>query len=110
MALAVATLSGCGALRDFHGANSLPLPGTKGGGPGSYTVQAQMPDVQNLEGNSRVRVDDLTVGTVTKIDVRDGTRWSPWDRRRRPPAGQRDCHARSNQPAGLVACRTGRTQ
>ena len=32
--LAVATLSGCG----FHGANSLKLPGTKGGGPGSGPI------------------------------------------------------------------------
>jgi phospholipid/cholesterol/gamma-HCH transport system substrate-binding protein len=63
--LAVAALSGCG----FHGANSFKLPGTKGGGRGSYTVQAQMPDVQNLEQNSRVRVNDVTVGTVTKIDL-----------------------------------------
>ena len=63
--LAVATLSGCG----FHGANSFKLPGTKGGGPGSYTIQAQMPDVQNLERNSRVRVNDVTVGTVTSIEL-----------------------------------------
>jgi phospholipid/cholesterol/gamma-HCH transport system substrate-binding protein len=63
--LAVAALSGCG----FHGANSIKLPGTKGGGPGSYTIQAQMPDVQNLEQNSRVRVNDVTVGTVTSIEL-----------------------------------------
>jgi phospholipid/cholesterol/gamma-HCH transport system substrate-binding protein len=61
--LAVAALAGC----DFHGANSFKLPGTKGGGPGSYTIQAQMPDVQNLERNSRVRVNDVTIGTVTDI-------------------------------------------
>lgn len=64
-AVVVAMLSGCG----FHGANSFTLPGTKGGGPGSYTIEAQMPDVQNLERNSRVRVDDVTVGTVTNIEV-----------------------------------------
>ncbi|MGA9488742.1 MAG: MCE family protein [Mycobacterium sp.] len=62
-ALAVFALSGC----SFHGANSFKLPGTKGGGPGAYTIQAQMPDVQNLERNSRVRVNDVTVGTVTDI-------------------------------------------
>jgi phospholipid/cholesterol/gamma-HCH transport system substrate-binding protein len=61
--LAVTALSGCA----FHGANSFKLPGTKGGGPGSYTIQAQMPDVQNLERNSRVRVNDVTIGTVTDI-------------------------------------------
>ena len=64
--LAVVGLSGCG----FRGVNSFPLPGTKGGGPGSYTVQAEMPDVQNLERNSRVRVNDVTVGKVTNIELR----------------------------------------
>src|ERR1700733_8699819 len=63
--LVAAALSGCG----FHGANSFKLPGTKGGGAGSYIVQAQMPDVQNLEQNSRVRVNDVTVGTVTNIEL-----------------------------------------
>jgi phospholipid/cholesterol/gamma-HCH transport system substrate-binding protein len=65
VAVVVATMSGC----SFQGANSFPLPGTKGGGPGAYTVSAQMPDVQNLERNSRVRVDDVTVGTVTNIEI-----------------------------------------
>ncbi len=67
--LLAATLSGCGLLRDFHGANSLPLPGTKGGGPGSYTIQAQLPDVQNLKENSRVRINDVTIGNVTKVEL-----------------------------------------
>jgi phospholipid/cholesterol/gamma-HCH transport system substrate-binding protein len=53
---------------DWRGANSLPLPGTQGGGAGSYTVQAQLPDVDNIERNSRVRVGDVTVGNVTKIE------------------------------------------
>jgi phospholipid/cholesterol/gamma-HCH transport system substrate-binding protein len=44
------------------------LPGTKGGGPGHYTIQVQMPDIQNLQQNSRVRVNDVTVGNVTKIE------------------------------------------
>lgn len=68
-ALVAAALSGCGVLRDFHGANSLPLPGTKGGGPGAYTIQAQLPDVQNLKENSRVRVNDVTIGNVTKVEL-----------------------------------------
>jgi phospholipid/cholesterol/gamma-HCH transport system substrate-binding protein len=61
---AASGLSGCG----WRGLNSIPLPGTEGGGPGSYTVQAQMPDVDNIEQNSRVRVADVTVGNVTKIE------------------------------------------
>jgi phospholipid/cholesterol/gamma-HCH transport system substrate-binding protein len=67
-ALTVVVLSGCGTLHNFRGANSLPLPGAKGGGRGSFTVQAQMPDVQNLKQNFRVRVNDVTVGNVTKIE------------------------------------------
>jgi phospholipid/cholesterol/gamma-HCH transport system substrate-binding protein len=55
--------TGCG----WRGANSLPLPGTSGGGLGSYEIQAQLPDVTNIQQNSRVRVGDVTVGNVTKI-------------------------------------------
>jgi phospholipid/cholesterol/gamma-HCH transport system substrate-binding protein len=58
-------LSGCA---EWRGLNTLPLPGTQGKGPGSYVVQAQMPDVNNLQQNSRVRVADVTVGNVTKIE------------------------------------------
>lgn len=58
-----AALSGCA----WNGLNSLPLPGVQGKGSGSYTVQAQMPDVNNLDLNSRVRVADVTVGNVTGI-------------------------------------------
>lgn len=68
-ALVAAALSGCGVLQNFHGANSLPLPGTKGGGPGAYTIKAQLPDVQNLKENSRVQVNDVTVGNVSKIEL-----------------------------------------
>jgi phospholipid/cholesterol/gamma-HCH transport system substrate-binding protein len=57
------TLSGCG----WHGVNSLPLPGTEGGGPGSYTIQIQMPDIGTMQQNTRVRVNDVNVGTVTNI-------------------------------------------
>jgi phospholipid/cholesterol/gamma-HCH transport system substrate-binding protein len=65
LAVAVAAAaSGCG----WHGLNSLPLPGTAGRGPGAYTIQAQLPDVRTIEPNSRVQVDDVTVGTVTKIE------------------------------------------
>jgi len=65
--LATAALAGCS---QWQGANSLPLPGTAGHGPGAYTIQAELPDVDNIERNSRVRVGDVTVGTVTKIEQR----------------------------------------
>lgn len=47
------------------------MPGTEGGGPGSYEIQAQLPDVTNIQQNSRVRVGDVNVGTVTKIERQD---------------------------------------
>lgn len=62
--LVLITATGCG----WRGVNSLPLPGTKGDGPGSYVIQAQLPDVTNIQQNSRVRVGDVTVGNVTKIE------------------------------------------
>jgi phospholipid/cholesterol/gamma-HCH transport system substrate-binding protein len=63
MVLALA-LAGCG----WRGLNSVPLPGVQGAGPGSFTIQAQMPDVDNVDQNSRVRVGDVNVGTVSKIE------------------------------------------
>ena len=63
MVAALAALSGC----TWHGLNSIPLPGTQGRGPGSFEVKAQMPDVSNLQQNARVRVGDVSVGTVTNI-------------------------------------------
>jgi phospholipid/cholesterol/gamma-HCH transport system substrate-binding protein len=61
-------VGGSAGCADWRGANTLPLPGTQGGGPGSYTIQAQLPDVDNIERNSRVRVGDVTIGNVTKIE------------------------------------------
>lgn len=60
----VAGLPGCG----WQGLNSISLPGSEGVGPGAYQVQAQLPDVSNIQLNSRVRVGDVTVGTVSKIE------------------------------------------
>lgn len=59
------SLSGCSS---WHGLNGLPLPGTAGNGPGSFEVLVQMGDVENLQSNSRVRVDDVAVGHVAKIE------------------------------------------
>ena len=65
IAVALAASSGCG----WHGLNTLPMPGTAGGGPGAFTIQAQLPNVTNLQPNSRVRVNDVTVGNVTKVEM-----------------------------------------
>ncbi len=68
VAVVVSALSGCG----WQGLNSLPLPGTEGNGPGAFEVRAQMPDVSNIQPNSRVRVGDVTVGHISKIQL-EGT-------------------------------------
>jgi len=64
MAVAGVAVTGCG----WRGLNTLSLPGTEGRGPGSYEVQAQLPDVTTIQQNSRVRVGDVTVGNITKIE------------------------------------------
>ena len=62
--VAATVMTGC----QWRGLNSLPMPGTEGGGDGSYVVQAQLPDIGTIEPNSRVRVGDVNVGTITKIE------------------------------------------
>jgi phospholipid/cholesterol/gamma-HCH transport system substrate-binding protein len=64
----LAAINGCASWR---GLNTVSLPGTEGHGPGSFEIQAQMPDISNLQPNARVRVADVTVGTVTKIERQD---------------------------------------
>ncbi|MCF8571251.1 MCE family protein [Gordonia sp. HY002] len=69
--LIVATLvalSGC----SWRGLNSLPLPGTHGRGDGAWTVQIEMPDVTTIDRNSEVLVDDIAVGRVSDLALRDG--------------------------------------
>ncbi|MEV6341451.1 MCE family protein [Nocardia vinacea] len=57
-------VSGC----EWDGLNSLPMPGTAGS-DNAYEVKIQMPNVTTLTRNSPVRVNDVTVGTVSKIEV-----------------------------------------
>jgi phospholipid/cholesterol/gamma-HCH transport system substrate-binding protein len=65
-AVAVA-VSGC----QFTGFGSSPLPFTPGTGSGTYTVTADLSDVDNLPPNAEVMVNDVTVGTVTAIRFQD---------------------------------------
>ena len=67
IAVCVSAIPGC----EWRGLNSLSLPGTEGDGDGSYTIQAQLPDVVVIQQNTRVRVADVNVGNVTKIEVQD---------------------------------------
>lgn len=54
---------------EWDGLNSLPMPGAAGTGEGAWQVKIQMPNVTTLTRNSPVMVNDVTVGSVTGIDV-----------------------------------------
>jgi phospholipid/cholesterol/gamma-HCH transport system substrate-binding protein len=69
--LAIALVAAMSASCGWRGLNSLPLPGTQGSGPGSYVIRAELPNVGNIQPNTRVRVNDVNVGTVTKIERQD---------------------------------------
>ncbi|MGV9840024.1 MCE family protein [Nocardia niigatensis] len=64
--LAALLTAGC----RFDGANSIPLPGNVIH-HGSYTVRVELRDTQNLVANSFVKADNVTVGTITSIAVRN---------------------------------------
>ena len=55
----------------FHGLNSLPLPGAVGRGPGAHTYHVEIANVDTLESNSPVMIDDVIVGSISKIAVRN---------------------------------------
>lgn len=60
-------LSGCA----FGGLNSLPLPGAVGRGPDASRYHIEIANVATLEPNSPVLVDDVVVGSVNSMKVRD---------------------------------------
>ncbi|MGQ4618641.1 MCE family protein [Nocardia sp. R7R-8] len=66
MVLSALLTTGC----RFDGANSIPLPGNAIH-EGSYTLRVELRDAQNLVGNSFVKADNVTIGTITSISVRN---------------------------------------
>ncbi len=59
--------SSCG----FKGMANVPIPGGPGTEAGSYTVYVQMPDTLAINGNSRVMVADVRVGTIRSIALKN---------------------------------------
>lgn len=55
----------------FHGLNSLPLPGAVGRGPGATIYHVVIANVGTMESNSPVMIDDVVVGSVGEMTVRD---------------------------------------
>jgi len=70
VALLVAGLtSGCG----WTGLNSVSLPFTKGRGDDDVTITVQLANAANLVPNSEVKYDEVTIGSVRKIELKDWT-------------------------------------
>jgi phospholipid/cholesterol/gamma-HCH transport system substrate-binding protein len=64
VALLAFSTAGCG----FAGVNSQPLPLSKGGGSDALNVTVEMENAANLVPNSEVKVNDVTVGSVRRIE------------------------------------------
>jgi len=62
-ALVASALTGC----SFKGVNDVPLPLTKGGGADDLRVTVILANATNLVANSEVKYNDITVGSVRKI-------------------------------------------
>lgn len=63
----VLTVTGCA----FHGLNSLPLPGAVGRGPGAHIFHVEVANVGTMESNSPVMINDVVVGSVGNMTVRN---------------------------------------
>jgi phospholipid/cholesterol/gamma-HCH transport system substrate-binding protein len=61
------SVSGCA----FQGLNSLPLPGTVGRTPDASVYHVEIANVSTLEPNSPVLIDDVVVGSVRRMVVKD---------------------------------------
>jgi phospholipid/cholesterol/gamma-HCH transport system substrate-binding protein len=59
--------SSCG----WRGISNVPIPGGRGSGAGSYTVYVQVPDTLAINGNSRVMVADVYVGSIKGIQLKN---------------------------------------
>ncbi|MFV8054825.1 MCE family protein [Mycobacterium sp. 48b] len=61
------TLTGC----SWGGINSIPLPGAPGQVPGAQSYTAEMANVGSLENNSPVLLNNVVIGSVGGITVRN---------------------------------------
>lgn len=66
--MAAAMLSSCG----WKGISNVAIPGGPGSGANSYTIYVQVPDTLAINGNSKVMVADVFVGSIKAIHL---TNW-----------------------------------
>ncbi|WP_372517052.1 virulence factor Mce family protein, partial [Mycobacterium montefiorense] len=60
-------LSSCG----WRGISNVAIPGGPGSGSGAYTVYVQVPDTLAINGNSKVMVADVFVGSIKAINLKN---------------------------------------
>jgi phospholipid/cholesterol/gamma-HCH transport system substrate-binding protein len=65
--VAATVLSSCG----WHGISNVELPGGPGSSGSAYTVYVQMPDTLAINGNSKVMVADVFVGSIRNIELKN---------------------------------------
>lgn len=63
-------LTGC----EYDGVTSVPLPYRAGSGPDAFTVTVDLVEASGLTPNSEVKVDDVTVGSVSDLSIEG---WTP---------------------------------
>jgi phospholipid/cholesterol/gamma-HCH transport system substrate-binding protein len=64
--MAALMLSSCG----WRGISNVQIPGGPGSGAGSYTIYVQIPDTLAINGNSKVMVADVFVGSIRDIQLK----------------------------------------
>jgi phospholipid/cholesterol/gamma-HCH transport system substrate-binding protein len=65
--VAMTMMTGCA----YQGLNSLPLPGAVGRGSDATIYHVEVANIGTLESNSPVMMNDVVVGSVGKMDVKD---------------------------------------
>ena len=60
-------LSSCG----WRGISNVAIPGGPGDGSGAYTIYVQVPDTLAINGNSKVMVADVFVGSIRAINLKN---------------------------------------
>jgi phospholipid/cholesterol/gamma-HCH transport system substrate-binding protein len=66
--VAALVLSSCGSWR---GISNVAIPGGPGSGGNAYTVYVQVPDTLAINGNSKVMVADVFVGSIKAIQLKN---------------------------------------
>lgn len=65
--VAAMVLSSCG----WKGISNVSIPGGPGSGAGSMTIYVQVPDTLAINGNSKVMVADVFVGSIKAINLKN---------------------------------------